>query len=271
MMKLYVTSDIHLEFGDLILKNEDNVDVLILGGDILVARDLKSPDEIGDRTNDFLRRVSFQFPHTIMIMGNHEHYRGDFAKSQNIIQQALDDSGITNIYLLEKDCKEINDFLFIGGTLWTDFNQGDPLTLQNASWAMNDFRGVGNSDSIFYKFTPQHALDDHNTMKNYIQHVIDNRREAGRRDAQVVVVGHHSPSRASIHERYRGEDLMNGCFSSDLSEFILDRPEIVLWTHGHTHEDFDYMIGSTRIVCNPRGYDGYEERVNTWKPKLITL
>ena len=54
-------------------------------------------------------------------------------------------------------------------------------------------------------------------------------------------------------------------------EFILDYPQIKLWTHGHTHEDFDYMIGSTRIVCNPRGYLSYEDRADAWKPKLVEI
>jgi hypothetical protein len=43
-----------------------------------------------------------------------------------------------------------------------------------------------------------------------------------------------------------------------LSEFILDRPQIKLWTHGHVHNVNDYMIGDTRVVSNPRGYEGYE-------------
>ena len=64
---------------------------------------------------------------------------------------------------------------------------------------------------------------------------------------------------------------MNGGYSSDLSEFILDNPQIKLWTHGHTHEDFDYMIGSTRIVCNPRGYDGYEDRADTFTLKYVDV
>jgi hypothetical protein len=63
---------------------------------------------------------------------------------------------------------------------------------------------------------------------------------------------------------------MNGAYHSDLREFILDRPQIKLWTHGHTHHPFDYMIGETRIVCNPRGYenDGYSEDTG-WNPNLI--
>ena len=64
---------------------------------------------------------------------------------------------------------------------------------------------------------------------------------------------------------------MNGAYSSNLDEFIMDRPQIKLWTHGHTHEDFDYMIGSTRIVCNPRGYINYESRADKFKLKVVTV
>ena len=65
--------------------------------------------------------------------------------------------------------------------------------------------------------------------------------------------------------------LMNGAYSSELDEYIMDHPQIKLWTHGHTHEDFDYMIGSTRIVCNPRGYIGYERRADRFELKLVEV
>jgi hypothetical protein len=64
---------------------------------------------------------------------------------------------------------------------------------------------------------------------------------------------------------------MNGAYSSDLSEYILDHPQIKLWTHGHTHEDFDYLIGSTRIVCNPRGYIKYESRADEFNLKFVEI
>ena len=87
----------------------------------------------------------------------------------------------------------------------------------------------------------------------------------------TVVVGHHAPSKASTHPRYKTEVIMNGAYSTNLDNFILDRRQIKLWTHGHTHEDFDYMIGTTRIVCNPRGYDGYEERADNFKLKYVEI
>ena len=269
-MKLYVTSDLHLEFGDLDLVNTDNVDVVILSGDILVAKDLDRPDERGDRVQGFLQRCHERFPDVVMIMGNHEHYHGDFARSADVIREAVKD--YDNFHVLEKQSVEIDDYLFIGGTLWTDFNGEDPLTLWHARQVMHDFHGVQNSSTGGRgKFLPEHALEDHHAMRNYISEVIADRRAQGQRSDRVIVVGHHSPSRQSIHPRYQSDYQTNGCYSSNMDEFILDHPEICLWTHGHTHEDFDYHIGSTRVVCNPRGYVGYEARADVWQPKLIEL
>ena len=61
---------------------------------------------------------------------------------------------------------------------------------------------------------------------------------------------------------------MNGGYASDLSDLILDNPQIKFWTHGHIHTQFDYMIGTTRILCNPRGYAGYERRAQEFDPGL---
>ena len=64
---------------------------------------------------------------------------------------------------------------------------------------------------------------------------------------------------------------MNGGYSSDLDSFIINHPQIKLWTHGHTHDVFDYVIGETRIVCNPRGYHGYEQRASDFDFLLIEV
>ena len=281
-MKVAVASDIHLEFGDLDLPNTDSADVLILSGDICVARDIGRPDTTNfmegarsQRVRDFFERVGRAFPHVIFVMGNHEHYHGDFAKTYSILKNMLADGHPHNVYLLEKECRDIDGWTFIGGTLWTDFNGADLQTMQHASWGMNDYHGIRNSNSGhasgIWKLIPEHTLRDHYAMRDYIRVVLDNRRDQGLRDRRVVVVGHHAPSRASTHPRYRHDILMNGCYSTPMDEFILTHPEIVLWTHGHTHEDFDYMIGSTRVVCNPRGYIGHEERADRWQAKYIDL
>jgi hypothetical protein len=37
------------------------------------------------------------------------------------------------------------------------------------------------------------------------------------------------------------------------------------------HDEFDYMVGTTRVVCNPRGYHGYEARANNFAIKYVDV
>ena len=64
---------------------------------------------------------------------------------------------------------------------------------------------------------------------------------------------------------------MNGGYHSDLSEFMFSHPQIKLWTHGHTHQKYDYMVGETRVVCNPRGYIGHEQIANEFELKVVEI
>jgi hypothetical protein len=64
---------------------------------------------------------------------------------------------------------------------------------------------------------------------------------------------------------------MNGNFYSNMDQFIMDNPQIQLWIHGHMHDPFDYGIGGTRVVCNPRGYIQYEQRAQEFELQVIEL
>ena len=303
-MKIAVCSDLHLEFGDIFLKNEENADVLILGGDIMVVKDIGRPDPNNimegarsQRYRDFISRCAFEFPHVVFIMGNHEHYHGDFETSADRLRAVCDE--FENVHFLDKETVQIQDTTFVGGTLWTDMNNEDPATLKSISHMMNDFRIVANGTKKrrvpLYKkdengeyvrnenggmieegfkfkddtawFSPEDAVLDHKAFLAHLKSEFANCNP----ESKFVVVGHHSPSKKSTHPRYKHETQMNGGYSSDLDAFILANPQIKLWTHGHTHEDFDYMIGTTRIVCNPRGYINYESRADDFKLKYVEV
>jgi Icc-related predicted phosphoesterase len=288
-MKIAVASDLHLEFADLDIVNDSQADVLILSGDICVAADLDMRDrrqtEMGfarwrsEMFHEFFERCAANFPHVIYIMGNHEYYHSDFATALGDMRRKL--AHLSNLYVLEREIKVIDDVTFIGGTLWTDMNNSDALTLYHMRTMMNDFRVIQNSAIPVHfrtqegefrtrvsKFSPEDAVTEHVKMKEYIQVVT---AMLGKNTNKYVVVGHHAPSRRSTHEMYAHDTIMNGGYSSDLDQFIEDRPQIKLWTHGHTHHVFDYMIGETRVVCNPRGYAGHEARADEWKLLIVDI
>ena len=264
-MKIQVVSDLHLEFKDIDIKNERDVDVLILSGDIMLADKLRKP-EAGKPYKDFLARVSREFPDVIYVAGNHEFYGGKFNGTLDTLRLECED--YDNIHFLECDAVEIMGVTFVGGTLWTDMNKGDPLTLHAVRDMMNDFHIITDDTVGYTKLKPVTTALRHRKTLEYIKQVVLNIREKG--EGKVVVVSHHCPSQQSVHPIYIDQTLMNGAFRSELSEFILDHPEIVLWTHGHTHHPFDYTIGDCRIVCNPRGYvSEYGAENPDWDPNFI--
>jgi len=291
-VKIALASDIHLEFGDLFLKNEENADVLILSGDICTAKVFKHKPKERAAVRDFFQRCAFQFPHVVYVMGNHEHYDFDIAKTYDRLKAELAD--LPNIHVLEKETWEHNGVTFVAGTLWTDMNKGDPLTMWHCGKAMNDFRVITNSNrmvqhkkNVYHesernedgtliikavdhyqspsRWSVEDSVEDHKKMLDYIRITTEDKAK------QYVVVTHHAPTPISIAECYRFDTLMNGAFASDLSEFIMDRPQIKLWTHGHMHNVSDYMVGDTRVVCNPRGYIGHEQRAKEFKLRYLEI
>jgi Icc-related predicted phosphoesterase len=283
-MKIALCSDLHLEFKDIELYNTEGAEVLILSGDIMVADSLHnhqpptvtSPYEpykqlghnalMAQRYRGFLERVSKEFPHVVYVAGNHEFYHGKWKGSIDDLR--IEAARYPNVYYLERDLKEINGYTFVGATLWTDCNKNDPLTLHALTDLMNDYRIIRNDEHGYTKLRPAHSMYRHQQTLNYFKTVIGDRK-----DEHIVVVGHHAPSLESIHERYRNpsQSLMNGGYASDLSEFILDHPQIKLWTHGHMHDPFDYNIGTTRIVCNPRGYGGHDPQADVFELKFLDI
>ena len=284
-MKISLVSDVHLEFGDLDFDNDQGAEVLILGGDICVARDITQRDPYGvmgpdyrsNRYHDFFQRCHDRFPHVIYIVGNHEYYHGDFGTSLAHIKDVL--SYLPRLHVLEKESVTIGDVTFLCGTLWTDMNQEDPDTLYRIRDYMNDFRIIRDSRyPVHYKdseghrhtregrFSPEASVEEHRAMIKFVKESI-----AADPTGRYVVVGHHSPSRLSTHPQYADQTMVNGAYSSDLDRFIQDRPQIKLWTHGHTHHEFDYTIGSCRVMCNPRGYAGHEEQARQWRLKTVDI
>jgi DNA repair exonuclease SbcCD nuclease subunit len=283
VMKIALCSDLHLEFEDIDLKNTEGAEVLILSGDIMVAEDLHNHPEmdygmysninIADlgrrqkvalRFRDFLARCSKEFPHVVYVAGNHEFYHGRWKASLDHLRTEC--AKFPNVYFLERDIKVINEVSFIGATLWTDCNRNDRLTILTLNGMMNDYRVIRNDEHNYSRLHPDSTIQRHHQTMGYLKSVLPDMK-----DKKVVFVGHHGPSAQSTHPRYQYETHMNGGYRSDLDEFIMDHPQIVLWTHGHMHDPFDYMIGTTRVVCNPRGYAGHDPQADVFELKFLDI
>lgn len=255
-------SDVHLEFRKVDVSNTVSADVLILSGDICVANDFNSLYKFGqlgqgnrftDRYLEFFDKASSEYKHVIYVPGNHEFYGGKWVKSIQVLRTIM--LRYNNVHFLENDTVTIDNVAFVGGTLWTDMNNIDPITMHSISSAMNDFRVIRNDAAGFTKLRPAHCISRFRQTVQYIRDTISKLSP----ELGVVVVTHHTPTSLSIHEQYKSEYILNGGYSSNLSEFILDHNRIKLWTCGHVHHPHWYYVGKTLVACNPCGYPGESE------------
>lgn len=247
-MKFSLASDLHLEFNSDVNLTAP-ADVLILSGDICVAdhftRSVDSPyQKYKQLYQDFFSRCADNFEHVLYVMGNHEHYHGQFEKTADILRTNLD--GLAT--LLDNESVELNGVKFIGTTLWTDMNKQNPLSIARAQSYMNDYRVIKTCKrGVYRKLNPSDTIAEHIAALQFID-------EETRDHDNCVVIGHHGPTPLSITPEFKEDFHGNGAYVSDLSDFILARPQIKLWTHGHVHSFHDYTVGSTRVLCNPGGY-----------------
>ncbi|QPC91612.1 metallophosphoesterase [Mesorhizobium sp. INR15] len=238
-MKIWLFSDLHLEYADLRQPMAiPDADVCVVAGDLCRAP--------ANGVFWLAKNVAHAMP-CIYVAGNHEHYRGS-------IKEGLEDGlsaaeGFPDVHFLENGSVVIDGVRFIGATLWTDYRiEGHPeVAMYHARERMNDYKQIAKQRNPWQRFVPEAAFRMHQDSRRFIDTALKADRIA------TVVVTHHLPHTKSIPSRFKG-DLLNAAYASDLTE-IIESGHPTLWVHGHTHDSCDYIVGSTRIVCNPRGYD----------------
>ena len=225
-------------------------DILIIAGDFTIAsyfnKGIDSPySHIADECRAFFLKASMDYKHVFYIPGNHEAYKGYFDDNDEILAREL--SGFSNVHYLQNKSFTYEGVKFIGGTLWTNCYNSNLVAMNTIRHCLNDYRVVNYRKYNYRKFTPEDSIDEHNKTLRFFTDELKNCDKA-------VIISHHAPSRDSVNLKYIDDYYMNSGYYSALDSFILDHPQIKLWTHGHMHDSVDYNIGDTRIVCNPRGY-----------------
>jgi len=174
------------------------------------------------------------------------------------------------VQVLEHDAWQHRGVRFLGCTLWSDYRlyespQQREQGLQQACTMVRNFSRIRVAPDFDDKFTPAVAQMLFDDAVSWLELEA---QFATVHDGSTVVITHFAPARGSVAERFAGSPL-NACFVSDL-EAQIRRWQPALWLHGHVHDSFDYRIGATRVVANPRGYapNGIVENT-AFDPSLI--
>ena len=265
-MKIKLWSDLHLEFRENLYDHifdpiwavpDAHKDVtLLLAGDI----------GLGMGAVPFVEEMCKHFKYVLMICGNHEFYhQPDFNKVyRNWTDYASEGSiavekGPSNFYFLNNDCFVLDGVRFLGGTMWTDFDDGDPIAMGAAHRIMSDYADIKLDGK---PLTPRDVIREHDRFMDFLIKKFDEPF-----DGKTVVMSHHSPGN-ELKRRGRRGDRVGPAYFADIEEIIGHHNKVHLWVHGHTHQPWDYIINETRVVCNPYGYWGHSTNGN-FDPDLI--
>ena len=249
-MKLHVLSDLHVDFAEFSIPKLDDADVVILAGDIS-----NSAFEAATFVKSEAKRL--QKP-IIYVLGNHEYMGEDF----NVLPQRMGAvMKASAVHFLDHKIytHEADNLVVLGATLWTDFAlNGDPQLAMMSSHRMIDYAEIRNPKNATNRITTHDVLKRHVDDLTWIDETLRIFNGNG------VVVTHHAPHRMSIHEQYAHEKELNAYFASDLTHLLGKKYAPRVWVHGHTHNSFDYIVGHTRVVCNPKGYGDENKEFNPY-------
>ncbi len=232
-MKIQVFSDLHLEFAPFVPLRTD-ADVIILAGDI----------HIKCHGVEWAKRTFPELP-VLYVPGNHEYYGQAIPKHTEKLYSACQNS---NVHILENDKMEIGQVTFLGATLWTDFKmfENPYLAACEAELSMTDYKRIRTSPK-YRRLRARDTIVMHAVSRAWLRAT-----SAQCPERTIVIVTHHSPSTRSLPENF-APDPLSAAFAS-YDDSLVEQTGATLWIHGHIHTFADYMIGNTRVICNPRGY-----------------
>lgn len=192
---------------------------------------------------NFFSRLGLTKP-CLSTMGNHDYY--DNTPRLSVCQGR----------------ETFNNKNIVHATLWTDFNRGDLFVQVKYKHCLIDAKRIM-------------KIPSKNPTRDLGDDVADLNRENFnfiKNNNPDIVMTHHCPSMQSVHPKFKKEpafNFVNHYFASDY-DYYIEKSNIKLWVHGHTHEPFDYMIGNCRVVCNPLGYP-FERKVEDYDVKILEV
>lgn len=273
-MKIAYCSDLHLEFfhskyrGTRIidrdnpvefnpfhtLENKEGAEVLILAGDICnIGQFLSGKDD------KFWDHVTKEYTEVIWVFGNHEYY--GYSLSDSLHKRVSDyiEGRWNNLYATHRGILEYNGVSFVCGTMWTDYDRGNPNAMLHVQMGLADYNQISVLDTQYYgreMLTPNHVLGEHKKTIGMFEEYLSNVLESGN-NSPIVCITHHAPSLKSIMPKYLMSSINPG-FASDLDYLTMLTPNLKYWIHGHMHDKMGYKLNGCQVLCNPHGYIDYE-------------
>jgi Icc-related predicted phosphoesterase len=238
-----IVSDLHLEFRDMketMIMSKKLRDALTKCDYLLIAGDIHQGFASRQYFLESFAKESKDSKRVIHILGNHDFYQGEWENTPVLRHRSAN---------------------VIGHTLWTNFENDNPMCKLAAMRYINDFKCIFSrrGDALI---TPNEMILANSMAMNSIL----------ASDLEVVLT-HFPPTRdGNTLERYKANvDGLNGYFMNSFEEKIINSDK-KLWVFGHIHSVWDYMVGNCRMVSNPLGYPNeIYQTIDDYEVKFVTV
>lgn len=255
-MRAWIFSDLHLEQNRQFQFAEiPDADICICAGGVMQ----------GGPKASLMWLAEFVAPYMPVLYtpGVHDFYGSSISEG---LEEASDFAEQhENIYLLDGAYFASNGFQFIGSTLWTDFRLYWDMQMARtlAREELEEYRRIKMSKKPLRRFTPQTRFGLH--IQALLQ--IMGATEETRKNERRIIISHHAPSLMSV-PREMLRNPLSASLASRLEHLILEYDPL-LWVHGHIHTPSSYTVGTTQVICNPRGLG--EKSQKSFIPDLVLV
>lgn len=246
-MKVQIISDIHLDYNE--LSDFDyfiipSADILLILGDISSLH-----INIYDKFLDF---CSNNWKYIIFISGNHEYYTpSSNPKTFKEIDLHINEitKKYTNIYYLNRDYVEIEGYVFLGTTLWSNVNTKDAQDMNDYNLCYYNQENNGRRYKLNTSNVRKEYKDNVAWLKNKVKDF---------KDKKIIILTHHVPFLYNYHD----DKNPNTAYCSDLIKDFTEYKNINYWFCGHSHEKIEYRLEHIKVISNPLGYISHENTNN---------
>ncbi len=257
-MKVYVLSDIHLEFYKRIptpLKRfplDSATSILCLAGDISVVG-----NSVDHKLITWLLKCCKHFLKVIYVPGNHEYFQDSTKPITTCDSTDRWFSRFSNVYnvnnfvfLNEGRTYNIDNLCFIGATMWSPIPKG--------LWEMTQ-KSISNHSRIWYKkqipWTPEvqtAVFEDHYWG-------VEQSLQSRNSNNKIIIITHYIPhiDLACKNNEFNSSFVFPG-------ERLLRLADIWIYGHTHTVKNPKTNINGCICVSNPLGYPDESPIMNPW-------
>lgn len=204
----------------------------------------------------FLTCMAKLYDHVLLISGNHDIYDFDIIQGYKELKKMcnkINDIVDNNLYFLNRDVVHIDDFIFVGCTLWTNVSD---IEHYNVYHKMNDYCRIKNFN--VHQQNRLHSID-RKWLLNTVPYISGKQEYC---DKTIIVVTHHAPSVKLIPQKYIKSKINSAFVCSDIPESLFKH--IDYWVYGHIHIPQKHYIHQCTFISNPLGYEN-ENNILTLK------